>query len=221
MPVKAILLDYDDTLVDTFGSRLLAAKLAAEGILDPALDMNAIMRNSAGRPQRDIWKDLSDSDQTAEILMEKYMNHYWNDTSKSIEIFQGVKDLLSELMLKQLKLGIVTSKVRLMHNATGPYGVLVEIKRLGLSEMFDVVVGWPDVAESKPHPAPIHYALNQLKISPDDAVMVGDSHIDIKAAKRAGVTSVAAKWGTLNEHLLIQSNPDYTIESPHQLIELV
>ena len=152
MPVKAILLDYDDTLVDTFGSRLLAAKLAAEGILDPALDMNAIMRNSAGRPQRDIWKDLSDSDQTAEILMEKYMNHYWNDTSKSIEIFQGVKDLLSELMLKQLKLGIVTSKVRLMHNATGPYGVLVEIKRLGLSEMFDVVVGWPDVAESKPHP---------------------------------------------------------------------
>ena len=74
MPVKVILLDYDDTLVDTFRSRLLAAKLAAEGILDPELDMNTIMRNSAGRPQRDIWKDLADSDQTAEILMEKYMN---------------------------------------------------------------------------------------------------------------------------------------------------
>lgn len=221
MPVKVILLDYDDTLVDTFRSRLLAAKLAAEGILDPELDMNTIMRNSAGRPQRDIWKDLADSDQTAEILMEKYMNLYWNETSKSIEIFQGVKDLLSELMLRQLKLGIVTSKVRLMHNATGPYGVLVEIKRLGLSEMFDVVVGWPDVTESKPHPAPIHYALNQLKIPHSDAIMVGDSHIDIKAAKRAGVTSVAAKWGTLNEHLLNESNPDYAIEFPHQLIELV
>ncbi len=221
MTVKVILLDYDDTLVDTFGSRLLAAKLAAEGILDPELDMNAIMRNSAGRPQRDIWKDLADNDRTAEVLMGKYMNLYWNETSKSIQIFPGVEDLLSELMLRKLKIGIVTSKVRLMHNATGPYGVLVEIKRLGLNDIFDVIVGWPDVEESKPHPAPIYYALNQLQLSPNDAIMVGDSHIDIKAAKRAGVTSAAAKWGTLNEHLLIESNPDYVLELPHQLTELV
>ena len=219
--IKAVLLDYDDTLVDTYMARLKAAEKAAEGILDPSLDMDSIMKNWAGRPQREIWLDLAGDDDKADALMEGYTHQYWNETNKDIEIFPGVRDLLDELKSKGLAVGMVTSKARLMHDENGPYGVVVEVERLGLEGIFDVVVGWPDVKESKPHPAPILYALDRLNLSPEQAVMVGDSHIDVTAAKRAGVVAVAAKWGTLNERLLIEAGPDHLLEYPSELLSIV
>ena len=75
--------------------------------------------------------------------------------------------------------------------------------------------------QSKPHAEPLLYALDRLLVSPEQAVMVGDSHIDVTAAKRAGVIAVAAKWGTLNERLLLESGPDYTIDVPSELLPIV
>ena len=57
--IKAVLFDYDDTLVQTFPARVKAALKGADGILDPSLDLDRIMRDWAGRPQREIWKDLT------------------------------------------------------------------------------------------------------------------------------------------------------------------
>ena len=99
---KAVLLDFDDTLVDTYMARLKAAEKAAEGVLDPGLDMDSIMKNWAGRPQREIWLDLAGDDHKADDLMEGYTNRYWNETNKDIKIFPGVRDLLDELKGKEV-----------------------------------------------------------------------------------------------------------------------
>lgn len=219
---KAVLFDYDDTLVDTFQARVKAAQKASEGFLDPTLDIERIMREWAGRPQAEIFRDLAAGDsQKAEALTASYVRWYWRETAREVRVFPGVLEMLEALKRRGLALALVTSKARLLQGEDGPYGVVIEMQRLGMDGIFDVVVGWPDVKESKPAPAPLLYALEKLGMQPRDAVMVGDSHIDVTAARRAGVTAVGAAWGTVARHLLEQAGPDYIIGQPAELVPIV
>ena len=215
---KAILFDYDDTLVDTYDARLKAAEVAAKGILDPNLDMDFVKKEWAGRPQKDIWLDLTQgSEERASELNERYANHYWNITTHDVTPFPGTREMLEAAKSAGIKLAIVTSKIKAMQGKNGTYGVVVELERLGLTELFEVVVGWPDVTESKPAPAPLLYALNRLGEEPSSALMVGDSHIDVRASKNAGVASAAALWGTLRKDLLMEARPDHLLDAPSDL----
>lgn len=214
---KAALFDFDDTLVESFSARTRAAQKAADGILDSGLDLEKIMRESAGRPQRDIWFDLSGDERETESLMEGYRTWYWGEFTDGIVLFPGIRDLLDELKSKGVALAVVTSKIRLRTHDGEPYGAEVEMSRLGLDGVFDLVVGWGDVEESKPDPGPILFALDTLAVDRRDALMIGDSHVDIVAAKRAGVASAAADWGTLARDLLIEAGPDYVVTAPSEL----
>lgn len=218
---KAVLFDYDDTLADTFAARVEAARVAAKSVLDSSIDLDHVMRQWAGRPQIDIWKDLTGSEETAQRMWKDYQRWYWSEGTKSVQLFDGIKEMLDQLKARGVLLGVVTSKARLLESDEGPYGVVVEMKRLGVLDLFDCVVGWGDVKESKPDPRPILFALGKLDIAAADALMVGDSHIDIKAAKGANVASAGALWGTTARDLLIKANPDFLPETPSEVCGLV
>ncbi len=89
--------------------------------------------------------------------------------------------------------------MRLLENDDGPYGAEVEMKRLGIFGLFDLIVGWEDVKETKPLPGPILFTMEKLGLNRDEVMMVGDSHIGIRTAKNAGVASAGATWGTPGE----------------------
>ena len=71
MKFKAVLFDYDDTIANTYPPRVEAAKRAAEGYLDPGLDMDRIMKEWAGRPQMEIFSELPAHHDTEEDSQEK------------------------------------------------------------------------------------------------------------------------------------------------------
>lgn len=60
---------------------------------------------------------------------------------------------------------------------------------------FHSVIGADDVPQKKPAPDMIHRALELAGVSPRDAVLVGDTTIDIGAAKAAGIDMIAVGWG--------------------------
>ncbi len=87
--------------------------------------------------------------------------------------------------------------------------------------LFDLIVGWEDVKETKPLPGPILFAMEKLGLNRDEVIMVGDSHIDIRTAKNAGVASAGATWGTLAKDLLLEVGPDYLLDSPSDLMSIL
>ncbi len=218
---KAVLFDYDDTLASTFSARVKAAKKGAEGRLSSELDMDRIMKEWAGRPQVEIFSDLAEDEERVDSMMADYVKWYWRLSPTEVSLFPGVMDMLQGLRGTGRAIALVTSKVRLLENDDGPYGAEVEMKRLGILGLFDLIVGWEDVKETKPLPGPILFAMEKLGLNRDEVIMVGDSHIDIRTAKNAGVASAGATWGTLAKDLLLEVGPDYLLDSPSDLMSIL
>ena len=78
---------------------------------------------------------------------------------------------------------------------------------------FDAIVCYHDTIQHKPHPAPLIKAANLLNIDVVDCWAVGDDPIDIIAARRAGMYSVGALWGSLNKDALRKTKPDMIFET--------
>jgi pyrophosphatase PpaX len=91
----------------------------------------------------------------------------------------------------------------------------------GIESYFDAAVCADESPRNKPSPDPIMLCLEQLGVSPGDAVYVGDSPADIQAAKAAGVDSIAVTWGVFPEEALAAEKPDKLVHTIPELAEVL
>lgn len=87
----------------------------------------------------------------------------------------------------------------------------------GLTSCFELIVG-ADVPGSKPEK--IKTALRKLGVSEEYVYMIGDAVSDVRAARQAGVKSIAVTWGHQSQAKLSSAHPDYLVRSPVELEEL-
>ncbi len=113
---------------------------------------------------------------------------YWRDMSylpfiPVMEMEPYLKEFL-EYLRPTYKIAISTNRSDTM----GPV-----LKEHGLEGYFDLVVSCLDVKHAKPHPESLIKILDHFKLSPEEAIYIGDSQIDEMAANAAGVPLVGYK----------------------------
>jgi phosphoglycolate phosphatase-like HAD superfamily hydrolase len=91
------------------------------------------------------------------------------------------------------------------------------LKASNLRRLFKVIVGGDEVTRPKPDPAGIHLACERLGVPCSEAAYVGDSPLDLEAARRSSALAVAAGWSPLAESSLA----DEVLSQPHDLVSLV
>jgi pyrophosphatase PpaX len=97
--------------------------------------------------------------------------------------------------------------------------VALAFEHVPIEHLFDVVVGSDDTELHKPDPAPIRHALELLEAAPDDAVYIGDSPFDIRAAKAAGVHAIAVTWGGIHPRERLEAEgPDAVVSTTEELL---
>jgi pyrophosphatase PpaX len=128
-------------------------------------------------------------------------------------IFPHVKETLASLHAQGLKLGVVTSKVKLT--------VARGLELFDLIPYLSTIVTSDDVSQPKPHPESILLALSRLDAKPENTLMVGDSQFDLLAAHGAGVRSAGVAWSLQGEAVLRQFNPAYVLQDMLDLVEIV
>jgi len=101
------------------------------------------------------------------------------------ELFPLARPVVEHCRVHGLQTALVTSAPRAL--------VLGVIERLKLSRLFDFIVCGDDVSHYKPHPESVLTTLAALERRPDEAIMIGDSHVDVLAGKAAG-TRTALFW---------------------------
>jgi phosphoglycolate phosphatase-like HAD superfamily hydrolase len=110
------------------------------------------------------------------------------------------------------RLGLVTTR--------GQRDVLAFLEQHGLTSVFDVVVTRESTRRLKPHPSPVLLAARQLGLPVQACVMVGDTVVDVRAARAAGAWSVAVLCGFGERKELENEGAHVVLDSTAQIINL-
>lgn len=190
---QAVLFDLDGTLADTAGDLAGALnRLRTDRDLAP-LPLAHLRRHasSGARGLIGAGLDIHPDHPEYETLRVAFLAAYEQCLSETTALFEGMHEVLDALEARGLRWGVVTNKV---HRFTMPV-----MQGLGLATRAGVIISGDSTAHAKPHPLPLLTACEQLGVSPQATLYVGDDLRDIQAARAANMPSAAAGWGYLGD----------------------
>ena len=211
--IKAVLFDFDGTLMDT-NRIVLESWYHVYDTLGVPRDPDEKIVRTFGESLQDSLAAYFPGHDPEELLKvyRSYQQHHFRDL---VHPFEGMPELIHELKDRGYKLAIVTSRLwqTLKNNC---YDFRDEA-------YFDVIVDQNDTKAHKPDPEPCLIALRKLGVAADEAVMIGDAKYDTLCAKNAGVTSVLVAWSLAcpPEKAVGDAKPDFIIEKPSDLLEIL
>jgi len=215
--IEAVLLDLDGTLVETDNrwAAQLAEKLEPLKRLFKRLDTEALARSlvmSVEMPANygvSVMERLGLS-KVMQGLADRVRRSKGLATQRESETVEGTQRLLDALNARY-KLAVVTTRARPEAHAF--------IDALGLRDYFPVIITRQDVFRMKPHPDPVLRAAEGLGVPPDRCAMVGDTTMDVRAARRAGAYAVAVLSGFGSRRELERAKPHLILNTAVELLE--
>jgi phosphoglycolate phosphatase len=201
MPLRAVLYDWDGTLVDSAEAsfRCYESMFGAHGI---PFDRAAFARTYSPDWHK-TYRALGLPRERWEAADAHFVEAY---CAQAVPLVAGARELLDAAAALGLAQGVVTSGSRPR--------VEREIQALGVSRHVAVLVCGDDISRRKPDPEALLMALDALRVAPRDAAYVGDSPEDVGMARNAGVRSIGVPGGFPNREALFASKPDAMVESP-------
>ncbi|MCW6049294.1 HAD-IA family hydrolase [Microcoleus sp. A2-C5] len=204
---KVIIFDFDGTLADTIDILLsITNRLSEEfGFKSATKEEVAQLSNLTS------WQILRYSGISifkVPLLIRKLKAELRSEIPH-IQLFPGIKEVLLELKSLGFQLGIITSNSR--------ENVLALLEINGLQDSFTFIYSGSTFGKNKV----IDRWLKREHINPEEVIYVGDEIRDIDAAKKTGIKIIAVGWGFNSQEALAVHNPDFLIERPQELIEIM
>ena len=181
--IKAVLFDLDGVLIDSHDAWFKVFNCTREKFKLPKITKEEFDKNCWGGS---IEKDAKEYFKN--IKIDKIAKIYYTKLSsfkKEIKINPYAHYILKNIKDKKLKTGVVTN------NHKKP--ALKILGYYGIKDFFDVVIGGNEVENGKPAPDAILKACEKLKISPEEALFIGDTKNDINAGRSAGCFTLGYK----------------------------
>ena len=210
-PGKAVIFDLDGTLLDTLGDITDAVNSAAgpsqkdpfttkEVRLMVGRGLEVLLEKAAGRP-------LQPEERAALIaLFNKAYSQNWDRKTRP---YDGIPELLERIREAGFIMGVLSNK---------PHEFTVKcVKRFFPGIPFRVIRGVRDEGLVKPDPVLTGHVLRLLGADPAQTLFLGDSEIDIRAAKACRLFSGAALWGFRTEAELVSEDPDALFSAPEDV----
>lgn len=210
--VRCVMFDFDGTLVDT-------APEMADAINDTMRRLGrgtfseAQVRGWIGHGARELLGKALTAAGVGATAVEANWPHFMHDYLERCGTrstpYPGVVPMLERLRGAGLSLALLTNK-----ESTFAHRVLV---KLGLSQYFDAIVAGDTLPVKKPHPDTIRHALESLSVAAEDTLYVGDSAVDVRTARAAGVEVWLVRHGYADELLEGADAPDRWLDDFDQL----
>lgn len=205
--VRTMLFDLDGTILDTNELIIRSFLESLKGTVHEGFHRDDIIP-TMGEPLEDQMKRFSGlEDVTHLVAAYREVNLRLHD--ELVEPFTYVNEVLDRLHREGIAIGVVTTKMRL----TTERG----LKFVGIYDDVDAIVTIDDVTHPKPHPEPVLRGMELLKADPASTIMVGDSVVDMAAAKAAGATAVGVAWSLKGAEVLRKAGADYVIDDMREL----
>lgn len=210
-----VLFDFDGTIMDT-NDVIIKSWDYTFDILGREKKDHKELKKTFGEPlEFTLAKFFPDI--PVEESIEIYRGYQRDNFIILIDLFPGIRELLDELKASGMKMALVTSRLKKT--------TIDGVEKFDLAKYFDVIITADDTTKHKPDPEPILITLEKMGSKPENAIMVGDTLFDIGCARNAKVESVLVSWSMALEGMTKESlgdnAPDWIIDSPEQLLEIV
>jgi phosphoglycolate phosphatase len=215
---KLILYDLDGTLADTRRDIINGVRYALETLNGPELTddeikacvgtglhalIKQVFRLPAGRQGTE---DEKLADRGAKLYREHYKQHMLDHT----HLYPGARECLE--YFKDRKQAVITNK-------PNPFSSQI-LEALGVAGYFIAILAGDNGLPFKPDPAAVHRLMEKTCAAAEEVLFVGDSPIDIQAARNAGVEIVTLSHGFASEETLREAKPDHIVRDFSELLLL-
>ena len=214
--VQAVLFDLDGTLIDSapdLGAAVDKMRVA-RGMSSLPLSHYRPMAGTGARGMIGLAFGWTPDHPDYEQLREEFFVNYTSCMTERTLAFDGVPQLIQELVNLKMPWGVVTNKSKRFAEPL--------TQAMPLFSSAAVLISGDTTPHAKPHPAPLLEAAKRLGIDPRACVYVGDDERDIVAGHAAQMKTVAATYGYLGTQSDVKSWKAHAqIDSPAQLLKLL
>ena len=215
MSSKLLIFDLDGTLANTLHTIRDAVNMCMDHFGFPTLDMCRVKENVGNGVRvlikKSVPQNIAENDGEIDRVLEYFKGCYLKTHDNIDGCYEGLLEVVYTLYDRGYKLAVLSNKPDALVK-----GIVKKLVREGT---FSVAMGQTDLPR-KPYPDVPLMIANDLGCLVEDAYFIGDSEVDIKTAKNAGMHSVAVSWGFRDRCILENENPDTVIDIPEQLLEL-
>ncbi len=210
-----ILIDLDGTLVDSVPDLVFCVDAMLQVLGRPPQGEQKVrdwVGNGVERLVRRALTGTLDGEPEDALFRQAYpifLDLYARNTSHRSRLYPGVREGIEYLESAGYALGCVTNKAARFSEPL--------LKDLGIYEAFGILISGDTLARKKPDPMPLLHAAGHFRVEPGNALMVGDSVSDVKAARAAGFQIVCMSYGYNHGTDIREAAPDAVIDSLAEL----
>ncbi|UTB46338.1 MULTISPECIES: HAD family hydrolase [Dorea] len=215
--MKACIFDLDGTLTNTLESMTYSVNLTLEemGLSKITKDQCRLFVGNGARVL--IEKSLKAAGDTDASRIEEGMEIYGRIFDRNctyhVTPYEGIPEMLKALKDKGIQLAVLSNK---------PDRQTVKVvKAIFGEELFDYAQGQKEGIRRKPEPDGVWYLMEQMHVSKEECLYIGDSEVDAATGRNAGLKTIGVLWGFRDRKTLETAEVDDLIDRPDELLQFV
>ena len=215
--IKACIFDLDGTLTNTLESMTYSVNLTLEemGLSKITKDQCRLFVGNGARVL--IEKSLKAAGDTDASRIEEGMEIYGRIFDRNctyhVTPYEGIPEMLKALKDKGIQLAVLSNK---------PDRQTVKVvKAIFGEELFDYAQGQKEGIRRKPEPDGVWYLMEQMHVSKEECLYIGDSEVDAATGRNAGLKTIGVLWGFRDRKTLETAEVDDLIDRPDELLQFV
>lgn len=215
--MKACIFDLDGTLTNTLESMTYSVNLTLEemGFSKITKDQCRLFVGNGARVL--IEKSLKAAGDTDASRIEEGMEIYGRIFDRNctyhVTPYEGIPEMLKALKDKGIYLAVLSNK---------PDRQTVKVvKAIFGEELFDYAQGQKEGIRRKPEPDGVWYLMEQMHVSKEECLYIGDSEVDAATGRNAGLKTIGVLWGFRDRKTLETAGVDDLIDRPDELLQFV
>ncbi len=209
---QLVIFDFDGTLIDSKYDIAVSVNLTLKDMGLPTRSPEEIFSFVGDGVKRLLRLSVGEgNDACYEKSLTIFREHYLTHCLDSTQLYTGLDRVFDTLQDKTIALAT---------NKSLEYTLRI-VEGLGVRGRFSAIECPIDPSDLKPDPGMLFRILDQLGVAPEQAILVGDSTNDVRAAKAAGMRACAVGYGYGTREKVLALDPDYYCEKPEDLLAVL
>jgi HAD superfamily hydrolase (TIGR01549 family) len=211
MAIEAVIFDFDGVIADSKETIFRIYEAVSKEMGVEFYDSLSDFTKNLDGNYKHFYTKLGIMEKDFARANRIYKKHFLR-LEEGIRIFEGMEEVLSSLRGKGFRIGISSN--------THEFIVRTLLKKFGIEDFIECVIGGKDINRLKPDPALITIVIKKLGVEPTHTAYVGDMEVDMIAGKAAKVGKlIAVSYGFHSKETLERFDPDAMADTPGEILE--